>query len=106
MKNVGQKCERSWWEEAGIGGHKPHRYETSCERDWAKADETPSAGGGAGMMEALVCHPLGQWLFAILLVGSRPTDEKPRYHQGPDAAFETKTSAWGLDSHRGIPCNR
>lgn len=50
-----------WPSEEDLACHKFDRYRTAsnvCEV--VEADKTtPTAGGGAGMMEALVCHPLG-----------------------------------------------
>lgn len=51
-----------------------------------------TAGGGAGMMEALVCHPLGTMCKQAL----RPTVLTfRRYHQGPDAAITARQSTRG-----------
>ena len=48
------------------------------------------AGGGAGMMEALACHPLGtpdrQDLAAAMLIWAR-------HNKSPNAAIETSQSA-------------
>ena len=54
----------------------------------AKLKDALIAGGGAGMMEAVVCHPLGT------SPGKReaPPLISVRHHQGPHAALSTRKS--------------
>lgn len=50
------------------------------------------------MLEALVCHPLGQCSFGARFGIGQTVDERFRYHQGPDAAVKTETSPWSTAS--------
>lgn len=57
--NGGQKCQGPWREEASFSRDESHWY---IELSFIHAIEVLiglAAGGGAGMMEALACHPLG-----------------------------------------------
>ena len=74
----------------GPGGKKPASAATNligrqlpCMLKALITDMRYAAGGGAGMMEALVCHPLGEPLKDIC----RPALTQVRYYQGAHAAF-------------------
>jgi hypothetical protein len=54
-------CEEREWQKACFGGYKLDRWSSSVVllSLGLFANNCGIAGGGAGMMEALVCHPLG-----------------------------------------------
>lgn len=57
------------------------------------------AGGGAGMMEALVCHPLGRRPMDYLKEDGKAKCTS-RYHQSTNAIITASTSARRKSHHR------
>jgi len=75
IHHVGEERQGTWREEARFGGDEPHRYdhsEYSMYPNKGRHLTHTTAGGGAGMMEALACHPLGTEPIAL---GSNVTSD-------------------------------
>ena len=68
LKYIKQQCHnarRQQQSETAHGGGQSHRFVLAISVDVGEGGNdrlanTAAAGGGAGMMEALVCHPLGK----------------------------------------------
>ena len=87
--NVCQKCQRPRRQEAGLGGDEFNWYIQGPIGGTIMVLTGEIAGGGAGMMEALVCHPLGR---TLTTVRSHSAHTLSRHHQSSYAAIATSQS--------------
>lgn len=93
---------------SGNGGRKkPASAATNLIGPWLsnqqshpilQANASQTAGGGAGMVEALACHPLGR-LHSVSHESLRQLSFQNRYDQSSHAAFQESAGARGTKAN-------